>query len=117
MDANAPDSLLRWLGELEDPRPGRNVMQRLSDLPAIAILAILCGADSGVDVMLWGRCKCEWPRTFPPLPHAIPSHDTFGRVVGRMAPAPFERCFMNGTAALVRACSWDHRYLLNVLTQ
>ena len=103
MDANAPDSLLRWFGELEDPRPGRNVMHRLSDMLAIAILAVLCGADSWVDVALWGRCKVEWLRTFLPLPHGIPSHDTFGRVFGGMNPVPFERCFMNWTAALAQS--------------
>jgi predicted transposase YbfD/YdcC len=87
MDANAPDTLLRWFGELDDPRPGRNVMHRLSDMLAIAILAVLCGADSWVDVATFGRCKLPWLRTFLALPHGTPSHDTFGRVFGRPALA------------------------------
>jgi hypothetical protein len=100
MDANAPDSLWRWFGDLDDPRPGYNVMHRLSDLPAMAILAVLCGADSWVDVATFGRCTVEWLRTFLPLPHGIPSHHTFGRVFGRLHPASFEKCFMNWTAPL-----------------
>ena len=103
MDANAPDSLLRWFGELDDPRPGRNVMHRLSDMLALAILAVLCGADRWVEVATWGRCKLEWLRSFLPLPHGIPSHDTFGRVFGRLDPASFEKCFMAWTAALARS--------------
>jgi predicted transposase YbfD/YdcC len=102
MDANAPDHFLRWFGPLKDPRCGRNVMHRLSDMLAIALLAVLCGADSWVDVATWGRCKLEWLRTFLPLPHGIPSHDPFGRVFGRMDPTPFEQCFMAWTAALAQ---------------
>jgi predicted transposase YbfD/YdcC len=103
MDANAPDRLLRWFGELNDPRPGRNVMHRLADLLAIAILAVLCGADSWVEVATWGGCKREWLRSFLPLPHGIPSHDTFGRVFGRLDPAAFEKCFMAWTAAVAQS--------------
>lgn len=103
MDTNAPDRLLRWFGDLEDPRPGHNVMHRLSSMLAIAILAVLCGADSWVDVATFGRCKFEWLRTFLPLPHGIPSHDTFGRVFGRLDPVQFEKGFMNWTAALAQS--------------
>lgn len=103
MDANAPDGLLRWFGELEDPRPGHNVMHRLSDLLAIAILAVLCGAESWVDVATFGCCKIDWLRTFLSLPHGIPSHDTFGRVFSRLDPAQFEKCFMNWMAAVAQS--------------
>jgi len=36
MDANAPGGLLRWFEDLPDPRPGHNVMHRLSDMAALA---------------------------------------------------------------------------------
>jgi predicted transposase YbfD/YdcC len=103
MDANAPGGLLRWFGDLEDPRPGHNVMHRLSDMLAVAILAVLCGADSWMDVATFARCKEPWLRTFLPLPHGIPSHDTFGRVFGRMNPLSFEKCFMKWMAALAQS--------------
>ncbi len=103
MDANTPEGLLRWFGDLEDPRPGHNVMHRLSDMLTIAILAVLCGADSWVDVAMFGRCKIDWLQTFLPLPHGIPSHDTFGRVFSRLDPAQFEKCFMNWMAAVAQS--------------
>lgn len=104
MDANTPSGLLRWFEDLEDPRPGHNVMHSLSDMLALAILAVMCGADSWMDVATFGRCKEPWLRTFLSLPHGIPSHDTLGRVFGRMNPLSFEKCFMNWTAALAQ-CS------------
>jgi len=103
MDANAPGGLLRWFEDLPDPRPGHNVMHRLSDMVALAILAVLCGADSWMDVATFGRCREPWLRTFLPLPHGIPSHDTFGRVFGRIPPLSFEKCFMKWMAALAQS--------------
>ena len=103
MDANAPDGLLRWFGDLQDPRPGHNVMHRLSDMLAIAILAVLCGADGWVDVATFGRCKRHWLDTFLSLPHGIPSHDTFGRVFSRLDPMQLEKCFMNWMAAVAQS--------------
>jgi len=78
-------------------------MHRLSDMLAVAILAVLCGADSWMDVATFARCKEPWLRTFLPLPHGIPSHDTFGRVFGRMNPLSFEKCFMKWMAALAQS--------------
>jgi predicted transposase YbfD/YdcC len=69
------------------------------DVVTIAVLAVLCGADSWVDVALFGRSKEAWLRTLLPLPHGMPSHDTFGRVVAALDPAAFEACFLE----LVRA--------------
>ena len=102
MDANAPGGLLRWFADLQDPRPGRNIMHLLVDMLAIAILAAICGADGWVEVAEFGRCKEPWLRTFLRLPNGIPSHDTFGRVFARLLPQQFERCFLNWTAHLAK---------------
>ncbi len=102
MDANAPGGLLRWFDDLDDPRPGHNVMHLLPDMLAIAVLAVICGAEGWVEVATFGRCKRAWLRTFLRLPHGIPSHDTFGRVFGLLDPQQFERCFLNWTASLAK---------------
>ena len=53
---------------------------QLLDIIAIAICAVICGADSWVYIELFGKSKLEWFQTFLELPHGIPSHDTFGDV-------------------------------------
>src|SRR6185295_3873885 len=73
-------SILAYFGELEDPRVSPATRHQLLDIVAIALCAILCGADTWVEVEAFGRAKEAWLRTFLGLPHGIPSHDTFGRV-------------------------------------
>jgi predicted transposase YbfD/YdcC len=92
--------LLYFFKDLCDPR-GRNKIHNLSAMLAIAICAVICGADGWVDVALFGKSKRKWFRTFLDLPGGMPSHDTFGRVFARLAPESLERCFVAWMSALV----------------
>jgi predicted transposase YbfD/YdcC len=103
MDADAPRGLLRAFSELKDPRMNRTRRHSLSDIMAIAICAIICGADGWTQVAKFGRCKLKWFSTFLELPNGIPSHDTFGRVFAALDPSAFEECFMKWIAALSAA--------------
>ena len=59
----------------------------------IAILAVICGADSWVEIASFGREKESWLGTFLNLPNGVPSHDTFGRIFSILDPVAFDRCF------------------------
>ena len=75
-------SFLTHFSALEDPRleTHRNKRHLLSDILALTILSVICGAESWVDVEEFGRSKEEWLRNFLELPEGIPSHDTIGRL-------------------------------------
>jgi predicted transposase YbfD/YdcC len=103
MDVDAPGGLLRYFGELKDPRVNRTKRHLLADILAIAICAVICGADGWVQIAQFGRCKRKWLETFVELPHGIPSHDTFGRVFAKLDPAGFEACFMKWINALAES--------------
>jgi predicted transposase YbfD/YdcC len=87
----------RYFGGLPDPRQGQNVQHPLLSIITIAISAVVCGADSWVDIAMFGEAKQDWLASFVALPHGIPSHDTFGRVFRHLNPEAFEACFREWT--------------------
>lgn len=93
-------TLLEHFAEMPDPRGLQGRQHLLGDMVAIAICAVICGADDWTEVALFGRSKEKWLRTFLRLPHGIPSHDTFSRVFAAIEPEAFERCFLTWMKAL-----------------
>lgn len=93
MAARKLGSLVTHFQALEDPRLERSRLHNLLDIVAITICAVICGADSWVDVEKYGQAKQDWLRRFLKLPNGIPSHDTFGRVFAAIVPGQFQTCF------------------------
>lgn len=83
-----------------DPRVERTRLHRLEDILVITICAVICGAETWVDIAEFGRAKETWFRTFLALPHGIPSHDTFGRVFAALDACAFEKAFQAWIADL-----------------
>lgn len=86
--------IAKYFGKIRDPRIDRTKRHKLMDILLIAICAVICGADSWVDIEMFGKSKLDWLRTFLKLPNGIPSHDTFGRVFAALNPVEFENSFM-----------------------
>jgi predicted transposase YbfD/YdcC len=93
-------SIARHFGKIRDPRIDRTKRHKLLDILIIAICGVICGADSWVDIELFGKSKMEWLKTFLKLPNGIPSHDTFGRVFAALNPVEFENSFMEWVQAI-----------------
>ncbi|QDS98836.1 ISAs1 family transposase [Adhaeretor mobilis] len=92
--------ILTHFEELTDPRMERTKRHRLSDIVAIALCGAICGADSWADVERFGNEKIDWFRTWLPLEHGIPSHDTLGRVFSLLDTKEFYHCLANWVASL-----------------
>ena len=87
---------------LIDPRViNHNTRHEMKDILIISLLAVICGADSWIDIELFGNCKKEWLATFLSLPNGIPSHDTFRRFYSILDAKEFELCFISWIATLV----------------
>jgi predicted transposase YbfD/YdcC len=96
-----PGTSIEWhFADLEDPRVERTRRHKLLDIIVVAICGIICGADDWVSIQEFGEAKQEWFEGFLELPSGIPSHDTFGRVFGRLDPDQFHSCFMKWIMAV-----------------
>lgn len=92
MDQTVGTSILEHFSSLSDPRILLKTRHKLIDILVITICAVIAGADDWVEIADYGRAKEDWFRTFLELPGGIPSHDTFGRVISRIAPEEFGEC-------------------------
>ena len=86
-------SIEEHFGKIPDQRVVTRSSHKLVDIIAIAIFAILCGADGWVAIETYAKAKEEWLSTFLELPNGIPSHDTFGRIFSQLEPEILERNF------------------------
>ena len=75
------------------PRVERTKHHQLVAIITIALCAVICGADTWVDIEEFGHAKRAWLETFLELPNGMPSHDTFGRVSARLDPEQGHRVF------------------------
>lgn len=92
-----------FFASVVDPRAG-NARHELLEMLFIAFAAVLCGAETCVDMAAFGASKAALLRTILSLKHGTPSHDTFSRVLRLLDPAAFEaafRAFMARFAAIL----------------
>lgn len=104
MSADERDEIgfLAHFARLEDPRQSAKTLYPLSEVLLVSLCAVICGADSWVEVSTFGKMKLEFLRRFLPFKDGVPSHDTFGDVFAALDPEAFRDCFIAWTASLAR---------------
>jgi predicted transposase YbfD/YdcC len=98
----APSSFQDHFAALSDPRYPNAPNQRheLIDILVISVCAVICGADGWEDIEEYGKAQAEWFAQVLELPHGIPGHDTFRRVLSHLDPEELTQCFISWTGAL-----------------
>lgn len=95
-------SVLQYFEHLEDPRVERTQRHSLMTIVTISIFAVLCGADGFVAIETYGKAKQSWLERFLDLPNGIPSHDTFGRVLGMIEPEQLHESFLAWVSSITQ---------------
>lgn len=95
-------TLLEHFESLEDPRTVTLIEHRLLDIIGLTICAVICGADTWVDIENYGRAKHEWLKSFLKLPNGIPSHDTIARLFAALNPEALQSCFISWIQAIAQ---------------
>lgn len=96
-------TLTEAFAEMPDPRTGPAQRHDLTEMILMALCAVLCGADSWVDVAEWAEDNDAWLRRYLVLEHGTPSHDTFGRVFRLLDAKVFETRFRTWISGLAGA--------------
>ncbi len=104
------DFISTHFSKLTDFRDKRGLRHKLIEIIAIAIIAIICGADEFTEMEAFGKSKEGFLRKILSLPNGIPSHDTFGRVFSLLPPDEFRACFI----AWVQTLCTIHGDIVNI---
>ncbi len=93
---------------LSDPRiETANKRHELMDILLLSVLAVICGADSFVDIERFGKAKEAFLRKVMNLPNGIPSHDTIGNVLSMLDPKQLQSGFISWVQSFNKLSSSD----------
>lgn len=73
-------------GKVQDPRVVNRCDHKLVDILFIAFCTLLSNGEDYEDMVEFGHQRYDWLKTVLELPHGIPSHDTFNRVLQLINP-------------------------------
>jgi predicted transposase YbfD/YdcC len=86
--------------DLPDPRQPGKVIYPLDEVLLLCLLAVLAGAETFVDIALFGEKKLNFLRRFRPFRDGTPSHDQLGDIFATLDAVKFQHCFVSWVASL-----------------
>jgi len=91
---------LRYFEDLPEARQIGKVRYPLVEVLLLCLLAVLAGAETFVDIALFGDKKLGLLRRFRPFAEGTPSHDHLGDILATLDAEAFQRCFVAWVASL-----------------
>jgi hypothetical protein len=96
---------LNQFKDLPDPRQPGKVIYPLAEVLLLCLLAVLGGAETFVDIALFGEKKLGLLRRFRPFRDGTPSHDQLGDIFATLDANKFQQCFVSWVASLTGAAA------------
>src|SRR6202795_120544 len=97
--------LLKHFSELGDDREPWRVMYPLKEVMLLLTCATIASCDDFDDICAWGRHHLDFLRSFSEFHYGIPCERWMRKLVNRVDPTLFARCFASWVAAL-----WPDRH-------
>jgi len=91
---------LNHFKDLPDPRQPGKVIYPLAEVLLLCLLAVLAGAETFVDIALFGENKLDFLRRFRRFRDGTPSHDQLGDIFATLDAVKFQHCFVSWVASL-----------------
>src|ERR1700688_5186215 len=92
---------LNHFKDMPDPHQRGKIMYPLAEVLLLALLAVLAGAESFVDIARFGCMKLDLLRRFRPFLDGTPSHDHLRDIFAALDAEQFQRCFVAWVASLI----------------
>ena len=102
-DCGALDETVVFLShfkDLPDTRQKAKVSYPLDEVLLLCLLGVLAGAETFVDIALFGCKKIMFLRRFRPFRDGTPAHDHLGDILATLDAEQFQRCFAAWVGAL-----------------
>jgi len=100
-------SLLEYFKELPDPRIDRTKRYPLDEIILLIISAAISGCTGWKAIKDFGELNLEWLRKFLPYKDGVPADDTIARVIRRLCPIAFKKCFISWTNSIAKRVNGD----------
>ena len=91
---------LKYFEDLPDVRQIGKVRYPLTEVLLLCLLGVLAGAETFVDIAVFGNKKRGLLRRFLPFANGTPSHDHLGDILATLDAEAFQRCFVTWVASL-----------------
>jgi len=91
---------LSYFRDLKDSRQPGKVSYPLDEILLLCLLAVLAGAETIVDIALFGQKKLALLRRFRPFAAGTPAHDHLGDILATLDTGQFQTCFAAWVSAL-----------------
>lgn len=95
------EGIAQYFAEMPDPRSTINRLHSLVDVVVICVCGVLSGADGPAAIATWAKLHRAWLKEHLELARGLPSRDTIRRVLQRLEPQAFQRCFAAWLESLV----------------
>lgn len=94
------NGFIEHFGELDDPRQSAKVCYPLFDVLFLTVCAVIAGCEGWEDIEEFGDGHLDWFQGKGLFPEGIPVHDTIARIISRLDPTAFHRCFIGWMQAV-----------------
>lgn len=94
------DAFSLYFGMLRDPRQTAKIAYSLFDVIFLTVSAVISGAKGWEDIEDFGEAHLDWLQEKGLFSSGIPVHDTIARIISRLDPVEFQRCFIRWVDAV-----------------
>lgn len=100
-------NLLESFERLPDPRVERTKKYPLEEIIFLLISAGISGCTGWKSIKDFGDAKIDWLRRYYPFKQGIPADDTIARIIRKLCPRSFKKCFFSWIKKISKVTNGD----------